>query len=1256
MEVVDFLPKYPNIKKSPYDRLNTSTDDFYKTIYSKKEFYDNKLDKIVVFPKERGLLTKHQKTIAAYMSSNTPYDRLLLVHSMGSGKTCSAIGAIEQIKRENSTITGAIILAKGEPILNNFQKELVEKCTAGQYVPSNYSKLNELERIRRINKKTQYYRMITFHRFADTLKKMSNRNIVQSYSNKIIVIDEVHNLRIQNDKEEDALEKYNQFHRFLHLIQNSKVLFLSGTPMKDGPEEIASVCNLLLPLDDQFPIEKDFLREYMNLSENVYSMKEEKIEEFKEKLKGLVSFLRESYSTIKKEYIGEHNVGTLKHFVVDPIDMSRFQSKYYDLAVKSDRGGNTGVYTNSRESSLFVFPDGSYGREGFKKYVILKKTKMKIKRRKNAVLNEYIMSDELKNELIGDTHEEILNNISKFSITYSVVIRHILNTDGNCFVYSSIAQGSGGILFSLLLRLFGFVKASGNENTKRLRYGMLTYKTITTAGIKKIIDRFNRPDNMKGDYIKVIIGSKAISEGFSLNNVVFESINTPHWNYSETAQAIARGIRLGSHNDLLRAGENPVVKIIQPVAIPHESVESISTDLYMYETSEAKDISIKNILHTLMEVSFDCALNYYRNFFDGEDGSRECDYTFCRYKCDGIDMRDIEEGLDESEIDVSTFQLYYANPNITAIQEKIESMFRKNKNMSLQSIYSNLENDFTEEEISNALFMMKEKTEGDEVEYSTFIDVFSRSSVKKISNEIEKMFQKTFMITIDTIIEHFPENTLFEILDALRTLINKNVVITNKYGLQCYLREENNMFFLVTNLTVNSTIFSEYYSKYPHVKSNIDFSEIIANMYKNSLPDKIEEISKITDFNEFSVLMNSLPKSVQEIFIETGLSTIKDSKLKSMILTYFDKYINKIGDKWISSFLLEEENKLRCKNDDDTHDKWGDCEPEYYEKLKIHEQEKRQVVNDNPYGIRGLYNPVNDKFCLLDMLKEKKDISKIAKKRSTAVLDNRLTHSGKVCTAGGWKIEKLLDIVINRLKIDYPESFKEDVDREELIEQIKEEKVLQKVFAEEQVNEMTNDELRRALYWGLNKKKGGVRGIIPICDALKKWFESKNLLQIDDRCGVQGKKKVLNVNKKKKHHRYIVETIIPKKEKERFNSSYKQELKKLHTDCYGSSNWKPNVDNNEWTFVISRKKVIGAMLATDEGRVLEFIVGKNYQRKETVKIISDLLTGTLCRRTKPLLIVNNEDLNVKKLLKKYKKFGFVERRSDDKNTYMEYDC
>ena len=82
-DITDFLPKYPNVNNTDINFLNPYEEDFYTSIFKKKEFYDEKLERTENLPEEKGDLLKHQKIISRFMSSHTPYDRLLLVHSMG---------------------------------------------------------------------------------------------------------------------------------------------------------------------------------------------------------------------------------------------------------------------------------------------------------------------------------------------------------------------------------------------------------------------------------------------------------------------------------------------------------------------------------------------------------------------------------------------------------------------------------------------------------------------------------------------------------------------------------------------------------------------------------------------------------------------------------------------------------------------------------------------------------------------------------------------------------------------------------------------------------------------------------------------------------------------------------------------------------------------------------------------------------------------------------------------------------------------
>ena len=88
-----FIPYYPS-----NEYLTSSA--FNSVLTSKQEFRDLELEKAESYPSKKGDRMRHQELIARYMSSHTLYDEMLVLHEMGTGKTCSAIAVMEQLKKE----------------------------------------------------------------------------------------------------------------------------------------------------------------------------------------------------------------------------------------------------------------------------------------------------------------------------------------------------------------------------------------------------------------------------------------------------------------------------------------------------------------------------------------------------------------------------------------------------------------------------------------------------------------------------------------------------------------------------------------------------------------------------------------------------------------------------------------------------------------------------------------------------------------------------------------------------------------------------------------------------------------------------------------------------------------------------------------------------------------------------------------------------------------------------------------------------
>lgn len=757
-----------------------------------------------------------------------------------TGKTCSSIGATEKIRKQGG-YKGALYIASSQSLINNFINELLFKCTDGLYIPEDYESLTEREKAIRINKSiSRFYKTETFEVFAKHIKKYKSTNYINSnYDNHVIIIDEVHNLR-QYVKEK-TLNIYNEFWSFLHTVKNCKIILLSGTPMKNGVEEISSIMNLILPLNSQLETGKKFLNKYFDKqNDNLFYIKNSHINELKQKFKGRVSYLKSMTSFVKRSFIGE-KLGQLKHFKVTQDTMSDFQSTQYAKSYKEDTSKNkdsneesdekkSAFYINSRQASLFVFPDGSWGQEGFKKYIV-KENKKGIKDVKKTV---YSMTSELRRKLKGQTDEETLNNLRKYSSKYFASIKLILDSVGkkSIFVYNEFVTGSGLILFSLILKLFNFKPAGINETTKEKRYILLTSE-LENIKLKKLIERFNKPDNMKGEYIHVILGSRKISEGYSFKNIQIEDVQTPWFNYSETSQVLARGYRLGSHNDLYKNGINPTLNIYQRVSFPNNKLDSI--DLIMYEFSEDKDISIKSVERLLKESSWDCQLVKKRNLLLGYDNERECEYMNCDYKCDGI------ENTSDISIDFSTYNIFYFEEYYPMIFSEIKLLFREIFSISIQELFKILYK-FDQHSIIKSLLFI-------------------------IDNNIEIINKYGFTCYLRE-----DKNIIF-LIDNIKV----KAVILSDY----YIR--------------NPHIHTE--------KTFDEIIEKTNEKYNKNLLKKMSK-SNITK-NQFSDLINNFSIDEQQFLLENSLLAYSqniESKIRDITMEHFKEKYKKIENVWYSFF------------------------------------------------------------------------------------------------------------------------------------------------------------------------------------------------------------------------------------------------------------------------------------------------------------------------------------------------------------------
>lgn len=718
VQLEDLLGIYPSPDSRDFQADITRKAEFASLIGSSVE--DRPL---------RGSYFTHQQFVQRFLMY---FDKLLLMHLPGTGKTCATVAVAETYKKimraaamgvlqQRPVITKIFVLVKGESLAEEYKNQVVCKCTeAEEYELSETVKratTNTDQRTKVYQAVNEVYKIDTYYKFAQQyIVGRNDDQIRDALSGSLIIIDEVHNLREKDinegggrrediDDERRAFEEENKFntyeeiHRALHLIERSKIMLLSATPMLNDVSEIRDVLNLILPMDNQMP-------------EN-FNFRDCTLEEFERYSRGKVSYVRELDTGLEVEFVGEPLISEtypdLRDNIVTAAEMSEFQATSFLKAINI----NAPFSLNPRQASNFVFPDGSYGSTGFRKYV-----------------QDGRMTKELKKAILT-RQEDGTPGLVKYSVKFANIISSVNRSEGNCFVYSNFISGSGGNLLGLCFEAYGYTQfdqtssvfksdaerkgmrrkmkpycsASVNSSVrsidpsfeKKPRFAMFTSEA-TKSQIQTILELFNSYENRHGEYLKVIIGSPRTRDGINLSNVVQIHLVEAPWNLSAAYQAISRGIRATSHEQLVRElrETDPYgrvkVRVFRHCALTPEHMyddsmplEAQGVDKRMYIDAQRKDVEIKRIERMLKQTAVDCQINKRRNQRPGDvDYTSRCDYTLCDYKCYQ------EVPMAEVGSDNTTMRVFYSQDAVAGAMSNIVQLLKEKPAWTLDELYAKL--------------------------------------------------------------------------------------------------------------------------------------------------------------------------------------------------------------------------------------------------------------------------------------------------------------------------------------------------------------------------------------------------------------------------------------------------------------------------------------------------------------------------------------------------------------------------------------
>jgi hypothetical protein len=280
------LEENPEQNDYLYPTLNDP--NFNIKIAEKKEFNDTKYDGTIYDVKEQAeILSKadfelapHQAFVRNFMSFQTPYNSLLLFHALGSGKTLSAIGVCEEMRvyLKQMGIVKRIIIVASPNVQDNFRLQLFDerklKLVDGMWTMRDATGNRLLKEINPMNMKglkkekiisqiksliNNSYLFIGYIEFANYIDKTQQvkgeyksekdkklrmlRNLQMEFNNRLIVIDEVHNIRIAEDN--DNKKVADKLLELVKAANNLRLLLLSATPMYNTYQEIIWLLNLM---------------------------------------------------------------------------------------------------------------------------------------------------------------------------------------------------------------------------------------------------------------------------------------------------------------------------------------------------------------------------------------------------------------------------------------------------------------------------------------------------------------------------------------------------------------------------------------------------------------------------------------------------------------------------------------------------------------------------------------------------------------------------------------------------------------------------------------------------------------------------------------------------------------------------------------------------------------------------------------------------------------------------------------------------
>ena len=301
------------------------------------------------------------------------------------------------------------------------------------------------------------------------------------------------------------------------------------------------------------------------------------------------------------------------------------------------------------------------------------------------------------------------------------------------------------------------------------RYSMITGDPRLSPNndyeVKGLTNDDKENGNIKGQKIKVVLISKAGSEGIDLKFIRQVHVLEPWYNMNRIDQIIGRAVRNFSHKDLPFEKRN--VQIFMYGTLIADSEEE-AADLYVYRVAEYKAIQIGKVSRVLKQTAVDCIINHDQTNFTQEIMNSNITEKITQELSNGIIIENFQIG----DAPYSGACDYMANCNYDCKPNK-------------------------------------EITEND-LNYDTYNEQFITSNIEKILQRIRMLMKENFFYKKDVLINliRIPKEYPFiQIYAALTQLIDdKNEIITDKYDRTGHLINIDEYYLFQPSELINKNI------------------------------------------------------------------------------------------------------------------------------------------------------------------------------------------------------------------------------------------------------------------------------------------------------------------------------------------------------------------------------------------------------------------------------------------------------------------